>query len=173
VLKDVALAATVGAEAAFTVAAGASMVAAGSTVGAAGSTVGAAFAVAAFVVPVAFTAMAPGASAEVMAVFAEASAAPAEATAGMVGVGVEVGVEVGVGVDSVGPTSDLDSIPGPIGPDRTLATTTILIIPTTDAIPTGPILAIRMDTGHTAATRIPIARTQVILPIHPRRLLTL
>ncbi len=143
-LKDVALAATVGAEAAFT------GVAAGSTVGAS-------------VVVVAFTAMAAGASAEGMAVFGEAWAATEEVTGVLAGAGVEVGVEAGaeagVGVDSVGPTLDLDSIPGPIGPDRTLATTTTLIIPTTDVIPTGPILAIHMATGHTAATRIPTART--------------
>jgi len=145
------LAATVGAEAAFTGVAAGSMVAAGSTVGAS-------------VVVVAFTAMAAGASAEGMAVFGEASAATAEGTGGMAGAGVEVGVEAGVeagvGVDSVGPTSDLDSIPGPIGPDRTLATTIIPIIRTTGVtILTRLIPAIPMATARPATIRMPIART--------------
>ena len=145
--------ATVVAGAAFTVVAGASMVAAGSTAVAG-------FTVAASVVLVAFTAMAAGASAEGMAVFGEASAATAEAMGGMAGAGVEVGVEAGVGVDSVGPTSDLDSIPGPIGPDRTLATTIIPIIHTTGVtILMRLIPAIPMATARPATTRMPIART--------------
>ena len=160
-LKDVALAATVGVEAAFMVG-----VAVAFTVGAVASTVAAAaFTVAVSVPVVAFTAMAPVASAEVTAGFGEASpvtvgdmAATAEATGGMAGAGDEAGAEagdeVGVGVDSVGPTSDLaGDIPGPIGPDRTLAMTTTLT--TTDAIPTVPTLAIRTATEHMVATRIP------------------
>jgi hypothetical protein len=135
--------------AAFTVVVVASMVAAGST------------AVAAFAGEAAFAAMAAGASAEGTAVFVEASEATVEATGGMAEVGAGAGVEVGAGADSVGPTSDLAwvTIPGPIGPDRTLATTDTPIIPSTGAtIPTDLIPAIRLATARTVATRIPTAR---------------
>ena len=110
-----------------------------------------------------FAAVSPAGATEGTEAFVEAWEGTVEAgdTPGDGGTTAEAGAEAGVGADSVGPTSGLAwvTIPGSIGPDRTLAATTFPIIPTTDAIPMVHIPAIRMATAHPGATRIPTART--------------
>jgi len=101
--------------------------------------------------------MAAGASVGGTADFAEATVVTVEA-------GAEGGAEAGAGADTAIPTSALAlDFRGITGPDRTLATTIIPIIPTTGVtIPTARIRATRQATGHTGTTRMATARIPTI-----------